>query len=116
MDSYTVTLVTLIAALVILTLLLSLALFAFQKILRDKKEVELAQMDLLSKAVMLLSAKDPLAYQAIAVMDSVNSSETSLSTPERTIEELLVLAENDDPSLTEADYERIDVALYGSNS
>jgi hypothetical protein len=101
----------LILCLLILATLLFLALRAFQLILRDKKEVELSQIALLSKTVNLLSVKDPLAYQAVAVMDQVSQFEPE--TVEEDIDSLLARAEAGD-KMTEAENERIDRANFSS--
>lgn len=49
-----------------------------------------------------------MTYQAIQVMDKSDSNSLTTEPRERDIDELLALAEKGDPSLTEADYERID--------
>lgn len=106
-----IALVILTLCLVILTTLLFMALRAFRLILQDKKEVELAQVTLLSKTVGLLSAKDPLAYQSIQVMDQVSGYSES-EPVEEDIDSLLARAEAGE-KMTEAENERIDRANFG---
>lgn len=110
--------VSLLILLLLLFLILSLLIFLIVKMLKDfsreKKEVDLAQTQLLSKALALLASKDPLAYQAIQAMDptlsnSLSSEEESeiKNEIERSIDDLLHDAQFSPENLTERERERI---------
>jgi hypothetical protein len=114
MDSLQIIWISLSILMLFLILLAILVIFLilryFQRILADKKEVELAQVELLSKSVALLSAKDPLSYQAIQVMDQQTTSDSK-----QELEDIDSLMARDaaGEKLTEEEYARIDQANFG---
>src|SRR5687768_16278242 len=85
-------LILLVLALVLvvafLMLLLWLTIREFRKWQGDRKEVDLANIQLHSKLVGLLAAQDTMAYQGIQVMDQNLSMEdsTTSESKERTID------------------------------
>src|SRR5690606_11162774 len=85
----------------------------FRKMGTDRKTVELAQTKLLSKAVTLLSTKEPLAFQAVEAMESSISASDIIEPTEEPIDVLMNRFYSDPNSLTEADYERINSVSIG---
>lgn len=102
-------LLVVIAVVAFLSLLLWLTIREFRKWQGDRKEVDLANIQLHSKLVGLLAAQDTMAYQGIQVMDQNLSMEdsTTSESKERTIDELLEQAQYSQDSLTEAEIERL---------
>ena len=89
--TYVIPSLVLLVIFLIICVALMMAYFLrkFTQVMDQQRESQSEQLSLLSKLIPLLSAKDPLSYQAIQSMDPIHS-QTSDYPPIKSEEESLV--------------------------